>query len=450
MKSTWEEVKNLLKSELPNNHFTLWINPLTCLNHHATQLVLGCPNKFSRKWVSENYLPLIQKKFHEIGGAIPEIQLRVQPAGTCSTPGKTEDEPLQLPLPAIGLPTGPKPLNRLGDFTFDSFVVGPCNEFAYSASKAMSLNERWDYHSLLMLANTGLGKTHLAKAVGCQLLRGNPGLRVNYVTAEDFTNEMVVALKNNQIDQFKQKYRRSCDVLLLEEIHFLGGKEKTQAELGHTLDALANDKKKIIFTSAMPPKDIPSMSKELSSRLTSGLVTTIGRPDFETRTRILTRKADQHRLNLDREIINMLADALKRDIRQMESALKCIRARSELLNVKIDRQLVRDILSSLVTINRSLTSQDIEQMVCQYYKIDSEMLQSKSRKKVFAFPRNVYAYLCRKFTDETLECISKRINRSHSTVLYASELIEKKMKTDNAIRKQIGFISERLEELIKS
>lgn len=450
MKSTWEEVKNLLKSELPNNHFTLWINPLTCLNHHPTQLVLGCPNKFSRKWVTENYLALIQRKFHEIGGAIPEIQLRVQIPGPLSNPQNTEKEPFQLPLPEIEAPRGLKKLTRLGDFTFDSFVVGPCNQFAYSASKAMALNQHWDYNSLLMLANTGLGKTHLAKAVGCQLLRENPALRVNYVTAEDFTNEMVLALKTNQIDQFKQKYRRTCDVLLLEEIHFLGGKEKTQTELGHTLDALANENKKIIFTSAMPPKDIPSMSKELSSRLTSGLVTTIGRPDFETRTRIISKKADEHHLKLDHEIIDMLADALKRDIRQMESALKCIKARSELLNLKINRDLVREILASLVTIHRSVSSADVQMIVCQYYKIDPEMMQSKSRKKILSFPRNIYAYLCKKLTDETLECIAKRINRSHSTVLYGSELIEKKMRTDNSIQKQIAFITEKLEELMKS
>lgn len=447
MKSTWEEVKNLLRSQLPNNHFTLWINPITCMDQQDECLVLGCPNKFSRNWVTENYLALIRRKFHEIGGAVPEIDLRVQAPEEDSRMPPSEPEPEQLRLPAMTVT--PRPLAFQGNFTFDSFVVGPSNEFAYSASKAMARNPHWDYNSLLMLANTGLGKTHLAKAVGCQLLLENPQLRVNYVTAEDFTNEMVFALKNNHIDQFKEKYRRSCDVLLLEEVHFLGGKERTQAELGHTLDALANDRKKIIFTSAMPPKDIPSMSRELSSRLTAGLVTTICKPDFETRTRILSKKASEHRLKLSPEIIEMLATSLTRDVRQMESALKCLKAKSELLNVKIDREITREILASLVTVTRAVTSADIQQMVCQYYRVDPEALRSKSRKKIHAYPRNIYAYLCRKHTDETVERIAKRINRSHSTVLYASELIAKNMKTDNALRKQIEFFSQKLEGIVK-
>ena len=170
---------------------------------------------------------------------------------------------------------------------------------------------------------------------------------------------MIASLRTHRIDAFKNRYRRSCDVLLLEEIHFLGGKEKIQAELGYTLDALAQDRKKIIFTSSLPPKDIPQMSKELSSRLTSGLVTTIGGPDYHTRVQILTEKASAYDVSLSKEVVHFLADQLKPDVRQMESALKCLKARSELVGAKIDMDLAKEVVSALVSGETSITTEKI-------------------------------------------------------------------------------------------
>ena len=206
-----------------------------------------------------------------------------------------------------------------------------------------------NYNSLLMLANTGLGKTHLSQAIGHRILEKNPSSRIFYMTAEDFTNEMISSLRTNRIEEFKKRYRRSCDVLLLEEVHFLGGKEKIQAELGYTLDALASDNKKLIFTSALPPKDIPRMSKELTSRLTSGLVTAIADPDYNTRVQILTEKASVYNVGLPEEVIHYLAKRLKQDIRQMESALKCLKARAELIGARIDMDLAKEVVSALVS-----------------------------------------------------------------------------------------------------
>ena len=298
-----------------------------------------------------------------------------------------------------------------------------------------------------MLANTGLGKSHLSHAVGHAILEKNPRIRVFYITAEDFTNEMISSLKSNRIDEFKNKYRRLCDVLLLEEIHFLSGKEKTQVELGYTLDTLANDNKKILFTSSILPKDIPRMSKGLSSRISSGLVTTISKPDYYTRVKILKKKASEENIALSEEIIHLLASRLKRDIRQMESALKYIEAKSELLKARIDLDLAKDVVNCLVSGESSIMLEDIKKLVSKYYKVDPEMLQSKSRKKVYAYPRNIYIFLCRQHTDETLENIAQTVNRSHSTVLYASELVEHKTKTDQKMRSQIEFLSTKLVDM---
>jgi chromosomal replication initiator protein len=444
MRSTWDEIKNQIQSELPKNSFSLWINTISFLAKKDKTVELGCPNKFSRNWVMENYFDLIQDKLHKAGALHvdlvlqPNIPERKSPVPYC-TP---YNEQLMLPNIPGGRRNGKGRLNS--SFTFDRFVVGRSNEFAYSASKALANGDSWNYHSLLMLANTGLGKSHLSQAVGHAILQENPRLRVFYVTAEDFTNEMISSLKNSRIDEFKNKYRRLCDVLLLEEIHFLSGKEKIQVELGYTLDTLANDNKKILFTSSIPPNDIPRMSKGLSSRICSGLFTTISKPDYDTRVKILTKKASDENIAVSEEIIHFLANRLKRDIRQMESALKYIAAKSKLLKAKIDLDLAKDVVACLVSGESSIMPEDIINLVSKYYKVDPEMLRSKSRKKVYAYPRNIYVFLCRRHTDETIANIAQTINRSHSTILYASEIVEHKIKTDQKMRHQIDFLSKKL------
>jgi len=362
--------------------FSLWINPISFLEKKDNTIVLGCPNKFSCNWISENYLDLIREKFDKVGSNNYDITLKVKPLKRQTSLPKLINDPKQLTFHNIPSNGGSTPLGLNRDFTFDRFVVGRCNEFAFSASKAIAFQGNWNYHSLLMLANTGLGKSHLSQAVGHAIRQQSPKSRVMYITAEDFTNEMIYSLKTNSIDQFKNKYRRSCDILLLDEIHFLGGKEKTQLEVGYTLDALANDDKRILFTSSLAPEDIPKMSKELSSRLTSGLVTTIDKPDFEMRMKILTKKASEHNISLSEKVVGMLASKLNRDVRQMESALRCLKAKSEFLNVKINSSLAKDVLKCLVSEEQAISLSAIKKLVCKYYKVAPEMLESKSRKKI--------------------------------------------------------------------
>ena len=448
MKSVWEKVKSQIKCELPKSSFSLWINPIRFLEQKENLIILGCPNKFSRKWVMENYLSLIHDKFHDSGAASFEIIFK---AGSPKTKNTSDSRccphPDQLTLPNVYRNGGGTRLRLNKNFTFDRFIVGRSNEFAYTASNAIANEDPCHYHSLLMLGDTGLGKTHLAQAAGHAILQQNPHSRIYYTTAENFTNEMIFSLKNNRIEEFKNKYRRSCDALLLEEIHFLSGKEKTQTELGYTLDALANENKKIIFTSFLPPKDIPRISKELSSRLTSSLVTSISGPDYDTRVKIFVKKAFDHGILLPEEIIHHLAARLKRDVRQMESALTYLKAKSELLKADIDLDLAKEIVNCFVSREYSITPHDIINLVCKYFKVDQQMLSSKSRKKVHVLPRNIYAYLCRQHTDHTLENIAKKINRSHSSVLHSSELVAHKIKSDQKIKNQVHFLSQKLNDM---
>jgi len=449
MRATWEKIKSQISSEIPKNSFSLWINPVNFLEKNDKAIILGCPNKFSCQWVMENYLGLIRDKLKDMGSTTMDILLKVETQKRKELPFSLTPDRAQLTLPNMSQNGGhSRPiLNK--EFTFDRFIVGDSNEFAYSVSNALANGNVRQYHSLLMLANTGLGKTHLSHAMGHAIYKQNPQAQVYYITAEDFTNEIIFSLKNNRIDDFKNKYRRSCDVLILEEIHFLSGKEKTQEELGHTLDALANDKKKVVFTSSLPPKDIPRLAKELSSRLTSGLIATIENPNYETRIKIITKKSLEHKLLLSEDVIHFLASRLKRDIRQMESALNSLKAKSELLKVKINLNLAKDVVNCLVSGNDSISPAHIKKLVSKYYKIGPDILSSKSRKKAHSYPRNIYAYLSRQHTDVTFEDIAKTINRSHSAVLYASELIEHRMKHDAKLRNQVTFLTKKIEEMKK-
>jgi chromosomal replication initiator protein len=448
MSLIWQEVKKHIRENLSENSFSLWINPLTPLEERDNYLVLGCPNKFSLNWITENYKDIMEKRLNDMGRNSCKIILKVKAPEKKELVPELFKESKQLTLPNIpaGRGIGRRRFNR--DFTFDRFVVGKCNEFAYSASKALATDSAWKYDSLFLLSNTGLGKSHLSHAVGQAILDHNPSTRAYYITAEDFVNEMIFALKNKRIDEFKDKYRRSCDVLLLEEVHFLSGKEKTQLELGYTLDALINDNKKIIFTSSLLPKDMPNMTKGLSSRLVSGIISTIDKPDYETRVKMIEKKSVEHDIRLSEDIIHLFAKNLTRDVRQIESTIRCLRAKSDLMNASIDMSLAREVINCQVNDQNHISLDGIKKVICHYFKVDPEMLESKSRKKIHAYPRNLFVYLCRNFTDATLEDIGKSINRNHSTIIYSSEAIEKKVKIDNTVKKQISFLTEKIKDVM--
>jgi len=431
MNTIWEEVKNHIKDELPENSFSLWINPITCLDEKDDSIVLGCPNRFSLNWIKENYMGIMEEKLDTIGNGNNKIKLKVKPREKRAVIPEIFKKSKQLPLPNVPINRGNGRRRFNKDFTFDRFVVGDCNEFAYSASKALAMGASWPYDSLFMWASTGLGKSHLSQSIGQAILDHDPNIRAYYITAEDFVNEMIFALK-----------------LLLEEVHFLSGKEKMQQELGYTLETLANDNKKIIFTSSLLPKDIPAMTKELSSRLTAGIITTLEKPDYKTRVRIIEKKASEQKLRLSEDIIHLFAKNLNREVRQIESALRCLRAKSELLKAKIDLDLAKEVIKSHVSDQSQITIECIQKVICRYFKVEPVMLQSKSRKKIHSYPRSIYTYLCRHHTDATLEDIGRSINRNHSTVLYSSEVIERKKKIDNKIKNQLVFFNEQLKGMM--
>lgn len=446
MQEVWTEAKNRIKQRIPKNSFSLWINPIQFLRRKGNTIFLGCPNKFSCKWVAENYLDLIREVFSHLINETLDFEFKVIPKNN-QTKSRILTPLNQMYINDAFRTNGPKRLRLNKNFIFEKFIVGPCNEFAYNASTTFAASDEWSYGTLFMLASTGLGKTHLSQAVGHWILKQKPETRVVYVTVEDFMNELIYAIRTKQVDSFKERYRKSCDVLLLEEIHFLSGKEKTQIELAHTLDSLINEKKKVIFTSCLPPNRIPRLSKELSSRLTSGLITPIDFPDYETRFKIISQKAMEQKVNLSEEIIHFLASQITKDIRHMESVINCLRAKAELMKAKIDLDLAKEVIAHFIPSGTTISLEEIMKLISRYYRIDPESLRSKSRKRLYSTARNIYVYLARKYTNKPLTEIAKTINRTHSTAIYAFEKIKGKLKTDANIRKQVAFLDNKINEI---
>jgi len=450
METVWNQVTGLLKEELDEPSYCLWVRPLKFLSSAQNAICLGCPNKFSRDWVQKNYAPLFHRKLSELGHNDHKLVLKVlsnrQVPRLLPRGGDGHGKQLTIPNMPRRVKAGEKYLNAR--FTFDNFVVGECNEFAYSVSKALANSPYCAFNSLFLLAETGLGKSHLIQAIGNTILQRRPTARVLYVTTEDFTNEMIYALRNDLIDQFKDKYRKSCDVLLLEELHFLSGKEKIQIELGYTIDSLFNEEKVVIFTSPLAPKEIPSMKNMLRSRLTSGVISSIERPEFHTRLRILQQKARERNISLPEEVARLLAENVTQDVRQLEGILTSLEAISFYLKREITMDLAQETLKRILRATHRTTVEDIQKIVCKYFKIDTEALTTRSRKKTISYPRSVAIYLCRRYTDKSLESIGRSFNRNHATILYDCEKAKRNIEIDESMRREVEFLCRQIEDRI--
>jgi chromosomal replication initiator protein len=358
-------------------------------------------------------------------------------------PSKNGDRK-QLLLPHVSHPQPAVSVFHKG-FTFDEFVVGMSNDFAYRAALALACGGDGHRNSLFLLSKTGLGKSHLSQAAANHMLNHNSAIRVCYVTAEEFTNAMVYALKHDAIEQFKEKYRRQCDVLLLEDVQFLSGKEKTQHELGYTLDALLAAEKKLIFTSSHLPDDIPRMDNKLVSRLSSGIISNIEPPDYETRVRIINKKAVSKSLEIPEDVMHYLASELTENVRQLESGLIGVAAKASLLNLPIDVKLAESVVRNIARRSQKITIESIQELVCKYYKISKDELLSRSRKRGIVQPRQIAMYLARRYTGESFQAIGRSFNRYHATTLHAIGTVERLIREQGHIQKQVEFLSEKLE-----
>ncbi len=438
----WNNIKNKLSKKLSNSVYSLWIEPICCLNEDSQGLELAGPDAFFCNWIKNNYLAEIKSCLEELDRKNLNIRFTVD--GSSRRPlltGRSEQ---------MRLPTMPKAQSCIRALhprhTFAEFIVGESNMVAHGASEAMAMNDTALGPCLYIKADTGLGKSHLTHAVAHHILNHSPGTRLQYLTAQQLTGEMVKAIQNNSMNGFKKKYQNHCDILLIEDIHTLGGKPKTQSELAETLDYLMDRGKRIIMTSSMTPLDIPDIDSAFRSRLTSGLITTINPPDQKTRIRIIKRKADNCQLPLNEEQILFLAEQVKGDIRQIKSIIVGIKAQCGLLKTRPDLTLIKETLRNIIGRHNDLTAEAIRNFIAGQFKVTINDLCSKSRKKAITFPRQISMYLARKYTNQPLADIGRAFNRDHSTVVHSVRVISDQIARSGSVRGQIELVSTRLEK----
>ena len=442
MKKVWNEVKASIKSRIPDHSFWMWIEPLRVARGDEGCMVLYSPNFFSRRRVLEHYGTLIESELKKILGESCRFSIEISTTNTL--PKSQRDENPQLALPNINVcPSNGRLLKK--DFTFDRFVVGENNNFAYSASLSMASQKNGSQNALLLLSKTGMGKSHLSQAVGHHILSEYPSNRVYYMTAEDFSNEMVDAFQHNSINAFKQKYRNQCDVLLLEDVHYLRGKTRTQIELALILDTLFEAGKKIIFSSCYLPAEIPKIDDQLRSRLSWSLISNIDPPDFRTRVRILKKKASFNGYTVPEEVIHYLAAELTDDVRQLESGLIGVTAKSNLLGTPIELKLAESVVKTIARQQKNITIDGIKKMVCKHYNISVSDIVSRSRKQSIVRPRQIAIYLSRRYTDASVQVIGKSFNRYHATALHSIGTVERGLKENGPLQKQVNFLCKKID-----
>jgi chromosomal replication initiator protein len=420
----------------------MWIEPLKLNKLDESCIELSTPNFFSKKRILDNYGALLESEINKVAGRA--CRLIIEVSGNKALPRPKAAEDLQIPLPNVNVrPHNGRFLQR--DFTFDQFVVGSNNDFAFSASLSMASQKNSMQNSLFLLSKTGMGKSHLSQAIGHYILSENPSDRVYYMTAEDFSNEMIHAYRHDSINAFKGKYRNECDVLLLEDVHYLHGKERTQIELALTLDTLFEADKKIIFSSCCLPADIPKLNDKLRSRFSCGLISNIDPPNFKTRVRILQKKTKLNGYKIPNEIIQYLAAELMEDVRQLESGLIGVTAKSSLLGAPIDLKLAESVVKHIVRQRKNITIDVIKKLVSKYYSISIDNIVSSSRKQSIVRPRQIAIYLSRKYTDSSLQAIGKSFNRYHATALHSISAVERGIKEKGPMQKQVEFLCQKLE-----
>jgi chromosomal replication initiator protein len=421
---TWQAALGEIELNLSKANFTTWFKNSFISSLEEGKVIICVPNSFTKSWLENKYRKeIVSALEHVINGKIKEIIYKVELKKT--SPGTAILEKIHLkkkPNEMNGPEPAPTPSNRFGlnhKYTFETFVVGRGNELAHAACQAVANNPGRVYNPLFIYGGVGLGKTHLLQAVGNEIAKRTH--KVLYTTSENFTNEYVNAVRSGRAKDFKDRYR-NVDLLLIDDVQFMGGKDGTQQEFFHTFNELQQADKQIIITSDKPPKLIPALEARLSSRFESGMVADIGQPDVETKVAILERKALEKNYLLDKEIISYIANNIKNNIRELEGALNKIVAFHEFNNTTPTIKTVKGILNDLIvsTQTRSISPRDILDAVSRYYNIDNKDLIGKGRKKELVWPRQISIYLMRKEINYSYPTIGQELGgRDHTTAMHA-------------------------------
>ena len=425
VKGLWEESVRLIRDEIPGVSFNTWIDPLRPISLERNVLLLEVPTEFVLGIIKSRYRDLIRNAVKMVSNRALDIELAV----------KSDEAPVAKAAEEGEAPAWSSILNP--KYTFETYVKGTGNQLAHAASLAVAEAPALAYNPLFIYGGVGLGKTHLMHAIGHYILNQNPNAKVLYTSSEKFTNELINAIKDDKNEEFRAKYR-SIDVLLIDDIQFIAGKERTQQEFFHTFNALYELNKQIVLTSDKPPKEIQTLEERLRSRFEWGLIADITAPDIETRIAILRKKSQMERYDIPNDVLVYIADNIDSNIRELEGALNRIIAYSSLtgsaISLDLARECLKQIISGIATAN--VSPESILKVVSRYYDISPDQLLSQKRSRDIAFPRQVAMYLCRDLTGMSLPRIGQFFGgRDHTTVMHACEKIQEELERSGELKR---------------
>ncbi|MGB3367060.1 MAG: chromosomal replication initiator protein DnaA [Acidaminobacteraceae bacterium] len=438
VKDVWEKTLNLMKSELTEVSFNTWLKTIKPITINNNIFVLSVPNKFNKDILETRYSSLIINALKQVTSIDYILEFLVPGDNAPNIVETTEQNKYTDSFE-------PPKLNR--KYVFNEFVIGNSNRFAHAASLAVSESPAKAYNPLFIYGGVGLGKTHLMHAIGHYILGQNANAKVVYVSSEKFTNELINSIKDDKNVEFRNKYR-TVDVLLVDDIQFIAGKERTQEEFFHTFNALYEDNKQIIVSSDRPPKEIPTLEDRLRSRFEWGLITDIQAPDFETRIAILRKKAEVDSIQIPNEVFEFIAKNIKSNIRELEGALTRIIAYSSLTNREVSIELCSEALKDIISSSKpkQVTVDLIKISVAQYYNIKIEDFESKRRTRSISHPRQIAMYLTREMTDLSLPKIGEEFGgRDHTTVIHAYDKISRDILESSELKNKIEKIRKEIQ-----
>jgi chromosomal replication initiator protein len=436
----WEGALARIETKVNRHSFYTWFKPTSIVRDDQGTLLLRVPNSLVREWLTKHYAGVLSEAFAEVGRPdvafefLTEEELEQASQAAAVEDSTHEPDAISPAVNASGL--NPK-------YSFDTFVVGPSNQFAHAACRAVAEAPSRSYNPLYIYGGVGLGKTHMMHAIGQHVLTQMPSTRLTYISAERFMNEMINALRYERILDFRERYR-SVDLLLVDDIQFIAGKEGTQTEFFHTFNALYDASKQIVITSDCPPHEIPQLEERLRSRFEWGLIADIQPPDIETKIAILRKKADAEGVPLPDNVALYIAGKIKSNIRELEGSLIRLVAYASLQGVEITLALAQDVLKDILnTEARAVTVEIIQKFVADYYQLKVSELKSRNNSKSVAMPRQVAMYLCKHLTTASLPEIGRAFGgKHHSTVIHSIRKVEDMRKRDGDFNSLVNNLLE--------